>query len=207
MSKLLASLGILAMMIALGVSDAVFVEGGLPEAMLADTSSSEPTVNERESSSEDGGGNPSSVEAVRKLSGRDVLQTLSDLGFEASDTSELSILRSVIPASEADVLTKALLKDGDRAGVIAWTESPQVKTYFLSLKEALHTSFSPRVEDLLDETQRIPGKPPRNFLTFIDPGLSPERMIFLRVRERLYELRIAEGNEEAMYQLVDALTE
>ena len=113
----------------------------------------------------------------------------------------------MIPEGAAEVHTYALLLHGDRAGLIAWTESAEVKNYFLALKEALHASFSPRVKDLLDETQRIPGKPPRNFLSFLDECLSPERLVFLRVRERLYEIRITEGNDEAIFRAVDELTQ
>lgn len=139
--------------------------------------------------------------------GPDVLLTLTRLGFEIENSNELTILRTVIPQGEADVQTYALLIKGDRAGLIAWTESAQVKSYFLALKEALHASFSPRVIDLLDETQRLPGKPPRNFLTFLDEGLSPERLVFLRVRERLYEIRITEGNDEKIFEAVEELTQ
>ena len=144
---------------------------------------------------------------IKKATGPDVLLTLTRLGFEIERSSELTILRTVIPEGAAEVNTYALLLNGDRAGLIAWTESAEVKNYFLALKEALHASFSPRVKDLLDETQRIPGKPPRNFLSFLDEGLSPERLVFLRVRERLYEIRITEGNDETIFRAVDALTQ
>jgi hypothetical protein len=229
MRKSLAGISIVILALALGAADAVLVEGGLPKDVLPDapsigqsydsTQDSRPTAQTKSGLSESGQQSmpsPSSASAVvssatlggvPKSSGPNVLQTLTTLGFEIQDSSELTILRSVIPEQEATVMTKALLRNGDRAGLIAWTESPQVKIYFLSLKEALHASFSPRVEDLLDELQRIPGKPPRNFLTFLDPALSPERMVFLRIRERLIELRIAEGHDEAMFKLVEALTQ
>lgn len=213
MSKLLASAGILALMVLLGTTDALLIEGGLPKEGLSD----EPVVSEHpqpsQSSSNESAmigsheSTPSSWTGVRKATGPDVLVALSALGFEVALSDELTILRTVIPTQEANVSVRVLLLDGDRAGLIAWTESSQVKNYFLALKEALHASFSPRVKDLLDETQRLPGKPPRNFLTFFDEGLSSERIVFLRVRERLYEIRIAEGNDAEMFGLVEELTQ
>ncbi|TSC96740.1 MAG: hypothetical protein Greene101449_1403, partial [Candidatus Peregrinibacteria bacterium Greene1014_49] len=219
--KLLTSLGIIALMIALGTADAILIEGGLPKAVLPDEPyaqaqpeassassviESQPATSNQQSSST-GEDSSSAVVGVKKAMGPDVLLTLTTLGFEIEASDELTILRTVIPAQEAEVPTYALLLNGDRSGLIAWTESPKVKNYFLALKEALHASFSTRVQDLLDETQRLPGHPPRNFLTFLDEGLSPERLVFLRVRERLYEIRIAEGYDEAMFGLVEELTQ
>lgn len=215
MPKILTSLGILVLIIALGAADAILMEGGLPKPVLLDepyaqtesSASSEPATRNPQPSSVEGESSSSSVTGIKKAMGPDVLLTLTKLGFEIQASDELTILRTVIPAQEAEVSTFVLLLNGDRSGLIAWTESANVKNYFLALKEALHASFSPRVKDLLDETQRLPGKPPRNFLTFLDEGLSPERLVFLRVRERLYEIRIAEGGDEAMFQLVEELTQ
>lgn len=145
--------------------------------------------------------------AIRKIQGPDVAMVLERFALTTTTNDELSILRTVIPVQQDTVHTLILLQNEDRAGAISWTESIHVKNYFLALKEALHASFSPRVKDLIDETQMIPGKPPRNFLTFFDEGISAERMVFLRVRERLYEIRIAEGHDELMFKLIDALTE
>lgn len=206
MPKVLASLGILTLMIALGATDALLIEGGLPKPVLPDEPYASETPQPPQTSSV-AGESSSSIAGVKKAMGPDVLLTLTRLGFEIERSSELTILRTVIPEGAAEVNTYALLLHGDRAGLIAWTESAEVKNYFLALKEALHASFSPRVKDLLDETQRIPGKPPRNFLSFLDEGLSPERLVFLRVRERLYEIRITEGNDEAIFRAVDELTQ
>lgn len=221
MSKTLVSAGILILMIALGTTDALLIEGGLPKEVLPDepyaSETPQPLDNAQdrpqqtssiaEANTSSASESTSSPAGVRKAMGPDVLSTLARLGLEVEASDELTILRTVIPAQEAHVEVHVLLRNGDRAGLIAWTESPQVKNYFLALKEALHASFSPHVQDLLDETQRLPGKPPRNFLTFLDEGLSAERLIFLRVRERLYEIRIAEGNDEAMFQLLEELTQ
>lgn len=213
MHKALPSIGILVLAIGLGVADALFVEGGLPKAVLPDTPLSGQTLqNPANPSVEQAGTSPagsesSSATGVRKASGPDVLLTIAAFGMEIQESDELTILRTVIPATESKVYEHVLLRGGDRAGLIAWTETPKVKQFFLALKDALHASFSPHVKDLLDESQRIPGKPPRNFLTFFDEGLSSERIVFLRVRERLYEIRIAEGNDDVMFKLVDALTQ
>ncbi|MBM3228248.1 hypothetical protein FJZ27_05335 [Candidatus Peribacteria bacterium] len=202
-SKVLLSTAILTCATALGVSDAYFVEGGLPQPALGD----ETMAGDQTSSQPSDAGSASGAGGVRKALGPDVLTLLTTQGFERQDSNELSILRTVIPSQEATVSQYVLLTGGDRAGLIAWTESPNVKHYFLALKEALHASFSPHIKDLRDEAQRLPGKPPRNFLTFFDVALSPERIVFLRVRERLYEIRVTEGHEEAIFALVDALTQ
>lgn len=131
---------------------------------------------------------------------------MTQLNFTAEETDQLSLLSAVVKES-SQVTTRVLLLDGDRAGLVAWIETPDVKQVFLVLKDSLATLFSPEVRDLLDEMQAPAGKPPRNFLTFLDPSLSEERFVFVRIRERLYEFRIAPGKDEAMYQLVEALTE
>jgi hypothetical protein len=37
--------------------------------------------------------------------------------------------------------------------------------------------------------------------------LSPERLVFLRVRERLYEIRIAAGRDAEMFAMIEELTQ
>jgi len=78
---------------------------------------------------------------------------------------------------------------------------------YLALKEALHTAFTVNVQNLLDETQRRENRPIRNLLTFIDTGLFPERMVFVRVRERLYEFHVKEGSSEEIFNLIEELTQ
>lgn len=144
--------------------------------------------------------------AVKKKSGTDPLAIAQTLNFTAEKTDQKSLLSAVVKKPSL-VTTRVLLLNGDRAGLLAWIETPNVKEVFLVLKDSLHTLFSPEVRDLLDETQSPEGKPPRNFLTFLDPSLSEERFVFVRVRERLYEFHIAPGKDEAMYKLVEAVTE
>ena len=57
------------------------------------------------------------------------------------------------------------------------------------------------------ESPGLPGRPTRNLLTFLDPGLSSERIVFVRVRERLYELHVAPGKDDVLFELVEALTQ
>lgn len=196
-AKILTALGFLASMLLLASADAFFTYDNFylysyEEEPTPDAIPAEPAP------SNEGGG-------VAKQIGPDVGEALASLGLEAKDGAERSILRRVIPEG-VTVQTSIVLKDGDRIGMISWTQSPLVKNYFLALKEAIHTSFTPQMKDLVDETQRPEKKPVRNFLSFLDPGLSPERMVFVRVRDRLYEFRITEGFEEQMFLLIEELT-
>jgi hypothetical protein len=142
---------------------------------------------------------------VKKQNGPDVAQTVDGLGFTTTDTNDLSFLAQ-IAGSGAQIHAIAVLKDGDRAGSITWIDSTNVKNYFIALKEALLTAFSPQMTDLKDETQQGENMPVRNYLTFLDPTLSTERLVFVRVRERLYEFHIATGKEDIMNALIDAMT-
>jgi len=142
---------------------------------------------------------------VAKHAGADIRPVLVQNGFTFDASQESTMLAQVLP-SDADVSTLALLKDGDRAGFVAWVDSGQVKAYFIALKDALLTSFSTNLKDLRDETLVEAEQPVRNVLTFIDPSLSDERVVFVRVRERLMEFHIAPGSEDAMFGLIDALS-
>ncbi len=136
----------------------------------------------------------------------DVLAILDMQGITAEGTNELSLLRRVVPPG-FPVETRVLLREGDRLGLLSWTETPDAEVFFLSLKEALHESFSPEVRDLLDGVLEREGKLPSFTLTFLDPTISSERITFLRNGQRLYELRITEGREDIGTALVDALSE
>lgn len=137
-------------------------------------------------------------------SGPNIPATLTNFGFQFIEPKESNIIGLVI--EDATVQSRVLLKQKDRAGLITWVDSPKIKQYYLAIKEALHTSFSPQVADLLDENQKREGRPPYDLLTFLDPGISDERIIFVRVRSRLYEFHIAEGHEQEIYDLIEELT-
>ncbi len=143
--------------------------------------------------------------AVAKNQGITVEQAAQQEGFTMQDTAELTLLSQII-TENVRIRSAVLLKDGDRAGSVAWVESPDVKNIFVVLKDSLITAFSPQMRDLRDETLQETGAPVRNILTFLDPSLSEERILFVRVRERLFEFHIASKQEEAMQTFVDRLT-
>jgi len=73
----------------------------------------------------------------------DIQKTIERLGFVPAETQEQSLLAGVARGGEP-VYKAVLLKDKDRAGFIAWIQTPRVKEYFLVLKETLHSLFSPK---------------------------------------------------------------
>lgn len=136
---------------------------------------------------------------VAKAQARSVEELLAEAGLEAKRPGEETLLEQV---SDRDVESVVVLSNGDRAGAVAWIESPRVKSLFIALKDALLPSFSDQMRDLHDETVQPNAGPVVNTLSFTDPGLSEERIVFVRVRERLYEFHIAEGKEEPMEELI-----
>ncbi|MDD5751718.1 MAG: hypothetical protein PHS73_04340, partial [Candidatus Peribacteraceae bacterium] len=154
----------------LGVADALLVEEGIPlpvtpPAASSASSSSPANVAIPPTGSEEASSSSATSEAgVRKKTGADVLQVLVQSGFTFEDTQEQTLIGGMVQ-SRVPVQAKVLIRDGDRAGLLVWIETPEVKTYFRTLKEALHPLFSTEVKDLLDEIQRSPDRPPRNFLT------------------------------------------
>ncbi len=141
--------------------------------------------------------------AVAKQAGIDVASAITGLGYETQSSTDLSMLSQVVTGQPQ---TLVLLKNSDRVGSVTWIDSPQVKTFFIALKEGLLNAFSPNVQDLRDETLQGEAQPVRNILTFLDPSLSEERLVFIRVRERLYEFHIASGKDTEMQALIEALT-
>lgn len=143
--------------------------------------------------------------AVAKNSGPTVEQIAEEQNLTTGESGDLSLLAQIITDGTA-VRSLAILSEGDRAGSVTWVESGNVKEYFITLKDALLGSFSPDMRDLKDETLVEAGKPVRNVLTFLDPALSEERIVFVRVRERLFEFHLAAGKEETMNTFIEALT-
>lgn len=192
-------------MIALGVTDALLLEQDIladwrhptGEQAIEQVANSSVTTNQE--------GVP--VGGIQKLAEPDVSQILTVLGFQQAPVEETTLIEQIVPADLATTHKYIVLQNGDRAGIIAWTDSAQVKIFFLALKEALHSTFSPQMQDLVDETQQRAGKPTRNLLTFKDPEISEERIVFVRIRERLYEFHVAEGMDQAIFELVETLTE
>lgn len=202
--KVKITVSILALMLILGVADVVVLEGS-PSYQAKQTDATTPTVISRHEPEPEEPTSTGPNGGVRKNDGPNVEKTLGLQGFSITETSEKIILDTVVTGGDT-VERKALLMNGDRAGVMAWVSSPQVKKHYVVLKEALHSAFTPEVQDLLDETQRRESHPTRNLLTFFDPGLLSERVVFVRVRERLYEFHVAEGASDQIFNLIEDLT-
>jgi len=194
----------------LGVADAVLLEGGVPGWNAGATQSGsvlpEPVAMEGSSSAATSAA-PAPT-GVKKQTGPNVIAVAEGQKFTATDgTGDQSLLAQVLPAEQVQTNVRVLMRGNDRAGLVAWVESPDVKLYFLSLKDALHASFSPGITDLVDALEQRTDRPPRNVLSFRDPGISEEKLVFVRVRERLYEFHIAEGKQAEMNALIDKLSE
>ena len=177
--KFLTALGFLLLLLALGSADALLTRGTLHF----------PT---------DGG--------VGKKLEPDVVAIAQATGFSVTDSGEEFLLQKIVPPGTV-ISSHVLLRNNDRAGAIGWVESGEVKTTFRILKEKLRSSFSTQLKDLIDETQTEAGKPPRDILSFHDPAILGDRVVFARVRQRLYEFHVTAGKEADMNALVDALTE
>lgn len=200
-SKIKATFGLLTAMLLLGVADASLLEG-LPVEKITNVSEEEPKENHVVQIP----AKPTPTDGIRRNLGPNIKEVLQRRLFETAPTNEKIILQKIIPVEEATLQSYVLLKGGDRAGMIAWTNTPKVKQFYLILKEALHSAFTSQVQDLLDETQRREGRPTRNLLTFFDPGLLSERVVFVRVREQLYEFHITEGSSGVIFDLIEELT-
>ncbi len=190
-TPILTALGFTAILLALAVSDALLTQSTL-DLPFPSTS---PTLT----------ADVTGIVAPAKSGGTPVEQILKAQSMEFSSTSEQSLLVRIVPEPSI-VRTQVLLKNGDRLALVSWMESPSVKTYFNSLKDALHASFSDKVSDLRDETLTAPDKPTVNFLTFRDPTIAPERLVFLRIRERLFELHVADGKDVQIAALLTELS-
>ena len=127
------------------------------------------------------------------------------MGYTLKLSTDLSMIGQVV-GTTVPVNALTILKDNDRIGAVVWIESPEVKTTFNSLKDALLATFSPQVKDLEDTTKIDPGMPIRNVLTFLDPSLSEERLTFVRVGERFLEFHSVVGKEDAMSKAIESLS-
>ncbi len=177
--KLLATLGFLAILLILGTADALLTGGTLRMPASA---------------------------GVVKQSGPDVLALLQARGFVIEETNEDFLLQAILPPG-TPLTSRVLLQNNDRVAALAWIDSPDVKRSLATLRGKLHASFSPDLRDLIDETQSQLGKPPRDLLSFSDPTIHSERIVFARVRQRLYEFHVRDGKEKEIDSLVDAFTE
>ena len=191
----MASIGLVTVLAALFTADALLTDAALPE-------SPKPPQTRPPAQTATPGPPRAPGQSSR---GPDILETIVSQQFTFEDAQESSLIGMIINDG-TPVHARVLVKGGDRSGLIAWTVSPKVKLYFISLKEALHVSFTPQVEELIDETQRRQGRPTRNLLTFFDSGISEERLVFIRVRNRLFEFHIAKDKEDEMFELIEKLS-
>lgn len=144
------------------------------------------------------------VDGVQRDDGSPVDALLQRTPFEARASSSPMFLEVLLPDEAVEI--RDLFTENEFAGSIAWVESPEVKEDFLALKDALLPAFSPQLSALVDTTIRSPGLPTRNILSFRDPALNPNRLSFVRARNRLFELHAAPGMETALEALLDTVT-
>lgn len=143
--------------------------------------------------------------STKKASGIAIDDIFSKLQLVAQPTSEASFLLLTAPDKTA-VKTAVLLRNNDRAFLLSWLDSDNVKPIFASLKQALQEQFSGKVTDLVDETRTPDNGPLVDYLSFLDPALSAERIVFLRVRTRLYELHVAKNGEDLLGRLIEEMS-
>ncbi|MBI1812402.1 hypothetical protein HY285_05125 [Candidatus Peregrinibacteria bacterium] len=135
-----------------------------------------------------------------------VFAVIAHLRMATQTPHEQPLLGRIVPDTSR-VIGRILLTQNDRVALFAFVQSPDVKAYFSALKDSLHASFSAKVQDLIDTQEAPAGKPIRSILAFKDPAISEERLLFLRVRDRLYEFHIAEGKDADVQRMVEALSE
>jgi hypothetical protein len=135
----------------------------------------------------------------------DVFAILQTLNIETAVTKKEAMLSRIVP-SQLPLTIRVLLQNDEGLGLFAYTESPDVRAFFTALKDALHQSFSKDVRDVVDVVEAPEGRPVRNVLSFVDPSLSSDKIILLRVRSRLYEFHVPEAKEPVIRALIE-LTE
>lgn len=214
-STIIAGFVIAALSAGLAVTDYMFVEAPRIEAPEAPEQPDIPSSTSSSAASSAPGdivtGTSSSRAVVKKgvstkkMTGVDVSDVFARLQLVARPTQEASFLQ-FLSQNQGTVQTVVLLRNNDRAFLFSWLEHSDVKAIFSNLKQALQEQFSAQVTDLVDETRMQDGVPPVDILSFLDPALSEEKILFLRVRNRLYELRIAENGQEMADALVAELS-
>jgi hypothetical protein len=143
--------------------------------------------------------------STKKAGGINIDTILAALQLIQKETGEASFLQFTV-TDKSLVKTVVLLRNNDRAFLFSWIDSNDVKPIFAGLKEALQAEFSGKVSDLVDETRTSPNGPPVDYLSFLDPALSAERIVFIRVRTRLYEIHVAKNGEGLIDQLLAELS-
>lgn len=184
-TKLIVAGSLVMVLIGLGISDALIKERSLT-AQLFNINTLFETNNGK------------AISLVSSL-----VSSFKKENFSLVETDEPSILGSVL-TDHSPVHTSILMVNNDRAAFAAWNEGKDAEMYFLVLKDVLYDSFSKDVHDLLDES-RIESQTKFHILTFVDPSLSEERFVFVRINELLIEFHIREGFEETIWNFIDSL--
>jgi hypothetical protein len=140
---------------------------------------------------------------MKKKSSVSVDDVIQKLGLTAVQTSERSLISLAV--TTVPVHTSVLLLRSDRALLLSWIESDDVKDIMTNLKKSLQDQFSVQVTNLLDETRQSPDGPPMDVLRFLDPAISSEEIYILRVRNRLYEIHVAKNGTDVLGQLMEEL--
>lgn len=136
----------------------------------------------------------------------DVFGALQALQITTSPTEQRSLLSRIVP-EQVPLTSRVLFQNNEGIGFFAYVQSADVRAYFTALKDALHQSFSKDVRDLVDTMEAPTDHPVRNILSFVDPALSDDKIILVRVRERLYEFHVPLEKEPIILSLIDKLTE
>lgn len=147
---------------------------------------------------------PIATVPVAKREGPDMPALLAELGYDGRLQREQSLLEQVAPVG-VPVEYRILFAGDTRQGAIAWIDTPNAKSAFNDLRQKLLKTFSTGLKDLVDETTQAEGQPVVNRLSFRDAAISPEQFVFLRIRERLYEVHVVPGLEDAIAPLMEAL--
>jgi|GEM_PF-6544618 len=143
--------------------------------------------------------------STSKIAGADLGAVFSTLQLIPKETSEKSLI-ALASAGLAESESNVLLRNNDRAFFFSVITGSSVKKVMAALKQALQEQFSANLTDLRDETITSPTGPPVDLLSFTDPNISKEPLLFLRVRDKLYELHIAENGKELLEPLVRELS-
>lgn len=197
----LLSVAVVLFLLALGGADYAFVER--PHHLAQQSGASASTiVGWQTASSSDG---TPVKKGVQKKAQIDITALVSSLSFTMQTTEEKSLMEQVNP-SQIPVETRVLLQSNDRAALLAWMDTPDAKTVYVALKQALLQSLSSRATDVSDQALEPADGPPYDLLSFRDPAISEEQFLFIRIRTRLYVFQITSGKESAVRQIVDALT-
>ena len=199
MNKPIVTLGLIVILLAIGAADVFLTSAKLPEVATKPQAQTQPQQRSQPQL-------PKKNQKAETAKAPNILEILVSEQYKFQHSDEQNLL-SMIIKDGTTVQSRALIKNSDRAGFVAWAESPKVKIYFLSLKEALHVSFTPQGKDLIDETQKREGRAERNLLSFYDPGIGEERLVFVRVRNRLFEFHLAKNHEDEMFDMIEKLTE